>query len=189
MSTAGRPTYHAAIGHANTSTFRSRHMAGRDQTAHTQLKFRQPGQATTQEIKQKNFRAELEAKENKYLLEKDKTTAWLAKEEEKVDVKLLLKNQPEIDIEKIQSKYDDRDVDVDYEEEEDDADVDSAKKNDFDSSRYVYAGKYMSFNRTYLEELLRVFVLITVTKMTTKMTMKKSYRLSWSESERSVQWL
>jgi hypothetical protein len=75
------------------------------------LKFRQPGQGTTQELKEKDFRRELDTRERKFELEKQKDTAWLAKEEEKVDVPLLLKNQAEIDIEKLQN-FDDKDVEI-----------------------------------------------------------------------------
>lgn len=95
--------------------------SGKDLTAHTELKFRQVGQASKTEIAQKDLRHELDQREAKYVLEKSKTTAWLADEETKVDVPLLLKNQPELDVEKLQ-QYDDKDVEVN-------------DSDDFDSSR------------------------------------------------------
>lgn len=121
MSTAGRPTFKSAVG-KGPSSFRSLMTSGKDQTAHTKLKFRQLGQASEQEVSQKNLRYELEQKETKYVLEKDKNTAWLAKEEAKIDVPLLLKNQPELDSERLE-KYDDKDAEVE-------------DSDDFDSSRY-----------------------------------------------------
>lgn len=123
MSTAGKATYHSAVGRSQSTSFRTRHYSGKDQTAHTQLKFRQVGQSSAAELQQKDFRHELDQRELKYTYEKDKKTAWLAQQEEKVDVPLLLRNQPELDVAKLE-KYDDKDVEV----EED---------SDFDSSRFV----------------------------------------------------
>lgn len=120
MSTAGRPTYKSAVGKGK-SSFRSLMKSGKDLTAHTELKFRQVGQASKNEIAQKDLRHELDQREAKYVLEKSKTTAWLAEEETKIDVPLLLKNQPELDVEKLQ-QYDDKDVEVN-------------DSDDFDSSR------------------------------------------------------
>ena len=101
--------------------------SGKDLTAHTELKFRQVGQASKTEIAQKDLRHELDQREAKYVLEKSKTTAWLADEETKVDVPLLLKNQPELDVEKLQ-QYDDKDVEVN-----DSDDFDSSSDEDSDS--------------------------------------------------------
>lgn len=115
MSTAGRPTYKSAVG-KTPGAFRSRMTSGKDQTAHTKLKFRQFGQASHEEVNQRDLRSELEQRENKFVLEKDKTTAWLAKEEANIDVPLLLKNQPEMDSEKLQ-QYDDKDVEVDSDDD------------------------------------------------------------------------
>lgn len=126
MSTAGRPTYSAATGKRSGLALPTSHSSGKDQIAHTKLKFRQPGQGIGDEVQQRDFRAELEKKEWQHTMAKSKDTAWLAKEEQKVDVPLLLKNQPEIDTEKIK-KYDDSDVEVE----------DSDEDSDFDSSGYA----------------------------------------------------
>lgn len=121
MSTAGRPTYSAASGKRSSLALPTSHSSGKDQIAHTKLKFRQPGQGVAEEIQQRDFRVELEKKEWQYTMAKSKDTAWLVKEEQKVDVPLLLKNQPDIDTEKIK-KFDDSDVEVDYSDEDSDFD-------------------------------------------------------------------
>lgn len=125
MSTASRPTYFPAMGRESNSTIKTVSTSAKDQTAHTKLKFRQTGQATTEELRQRDFRAELEQKERKFLLEKDKSTAWMAKEESKVNVPLLLKNQPELRAEELE-QFDDDDVELDKNNSDSDG---------FDSSR------------------------------------------------------
>jgi protein CWC15 len=105
--------------------------SGKDQTAHTKLKFRQFGQASHEEVNQRDLRSELEQRENKFVLEKDKTTAWLAKEEANIDVPLLLKNQPEMDSKKLQ-QYDDKDVEVDSDDDFDSSGGESDKDSDSD---------------------------------------------------------
>lgn len=108
MSTAGRPTYSAAIGRVSTSTIRTQLASSKDQVSQTTLKFRQRGQSSEEESKVKNFREELETKEKKYSSATTKDI-WLAKEEEKVDIKLLLANDSTTSNQK---EYDDSDVSV-----------------------------------------------------------------------------
>ncbi len=114
MSTAARPTYHAAIGGKSYGGVRSRHYSGKDQLAHKQLKFRQVGQSTVAEMKERDLRTEIDKNENAQINEKNKTIALITNEERKVDVPLLLKNKPEIDPESLR-KYDDADVENDEE--------------------------------------------------------------------------
>jgi len=94
MSTAGRPTFSAAVGKSKTSTIRTQLESNKDQVAHTKLKFRQVGQNSTTEIKLKDFKAELEENERKFAPNKDHSALWLTKAEEKVEVKLLIKDTP-----------------------------------------------------------------------------------------------
>ena len=144
MSTAGRPTFVAAIGRATNTTIQTRAVCGKDQLGHTKLKFRQIGQASIQELKQRDLREELEKKEHKYVLENDKTTAWQAKEElnqpppTKPTSTLLIKDTAvenntasEINVEALR-KYDDSDVEEGEEEEDDGFDSSSEEDDDDD---------------------------------------------------------
>ncbi len=110
MSTAARPTYYAAVGAKSFGGVRSRHYSGKDQIAHTQLKFRQVGQSTVEEMRERDLKSEIDLKETTHINEKNKSFALITNEEKKVDVPLLLKNKPEIVPESLQ-KYDDADVD------------------------------------------------------------------------------
>jgi protein CWC15 len=144
MSTAGRPTFHSAVGRTSTSTIRSQHISAKSQNSHTTLKFRQIGQATKEEVQKVDLRTELEKKENKYVLESDKDTKWMIKEEEKkIALPLLLaaaanentesktnnanvKNNI-LDLEKAKSKYNDDDIDF---EVDSDSGSDSGSESD-----------------------------------------------------------
>jgi protein CWC15 len=122
MTTAARPTYHAAIGgKLNYGGFKSRAVCAKDQAAHTKLKFRQLGQATAEEVRNADLRYDLDRKEQEYLSQKNKAIAMILQEEKKVDVPLLIKNKPEMN-EDILKKFDD-------------ADVDEGSSDGFDSSR------------------------------------------------------
>jgi protein CWC15 len=124
MTTAARPTYHAAIGgKLNYGGFKSRAVCAKDQAAHTKLKFRQLGQSTEEEVKNLDLRHDLDRKEQEHLPQKNKAIAMILQEERKVDVPLLIKNKPEAD-EAILKKFDD-------------SDVDNGSDDGFDSSRYT----------------------------------------------------
>jgi protein CWC15 len=70
MSTAGRPTWNAAKG-ANRYFAPSAAVSGKDQRGHTKLKTRQTGQNSANEVKQRNLKAELAAREKKYKASKE----------------------------------------------------------------------------------------------------------------------
>lgn len=132
MSTAARPTYFAAVGKSSYGGIRSRHISAKDQNGQTQLKFRQIGQSSVEEMREKDLRQELEKNEQINSVDKNNTMSLIQDEEKKVDVTLLLKNKPELD-EEVLKKYDDADVDDDRsdgsfdessEEEDDDDDDD-----------------------------------------------------------------
>ncbi|UYV61985.1 CWC15 [Cordylochernes scorpioides] len=67
MTTAARPTFDPARGGGGRGekdlSALSKQYSSRDLPAHTKLKYRQPGQGTTDELKAKDFRRELEEKE------------------------------------------------------------------------------------------------------------------------------
>lgn len=123
MSNAARPTYFPAVGRADNSGIKSVYVSAKDQAGHTKLKYRQTGQGTTAEVQRKDFKADLEEKERKYLLENNKNTAWMAKEESKVNVPLLLENKVELDE---AQQFDDDDVELGNKDDDSDG---------FDSSR------------------------------------------------------
>lgn len=160
MSTAARPTYFSAIGKPTVGGIPSRFLSGKDQTAHTKLKFRQVGQATETEMKEKDLKHELSKKEAEISLDKRDAIAMIENEEKKVDVTLLLKDKPEIN-EEVLKKYDD-------------ADIDAGSSDGFDSSRYKF--------RKCLYDLINSLLKVTK-KMTRKMT-RKHLCVSWRRSRR-----
>ncbi len=109
MTTANRPTYHSAVGKSFNGSL-SHLVSGKDQTAHTKLKFRQFGQNSVAEILGKDFKNQLDKNEAEVLANKNKDLVHLLEEEKKVDVKLLM-DKPEVDPDKI-NKYDDADADL-----------------------------------------------------------------------------
>lgn len=67
MTTAARPTFEPARGGGGRGekdlSALSKQYSSRDLPGHNKLKYRQPGQGTTEEIKDKDFRRELEERE------------------------------------------------------------------------------------------------------------------------------
>lgn len=131
MTTAARPTYYAAIGKQETvgSTI-SHHRSGKNQIAHTKMKFRQPGQSTAEEMKEIDLVQELNKNEQNYELAKNKMMSTLIQEEKNVNVALMLKNKPETDLNELKNKYDD--ADVDEEDSNDGFDSSSDESDDED---------------------------------------------------------
>ena len=118
MTTSHRPTWNPAVGNKSSSGFRSMAVSGKDQTAHTKLKFRQVGQSSQSEILSRNLKGELERKEEEHLKSKQKAILMIEEEEKKVDVPRLLTNAPHIDNATLK-KYDDSDVVADKNSEDD----------------------------------------------------------------------
>lgn len=155
MSTAGRATFQAIKGTGQSSVIKTASVSGKDQTAHTKLKYRQIGQASVEEIKQQkkereNLKNELQSKELKNILGNSKDTKWMVaqEEEKKVNVEEILQEtqikQTNHNFEEIKQKYDDADIDFDSvssdakdSDREDDSDEEGGNKrkgdDDFDS--------------------------------------------------------
>eukprot|EP00483_Globobulimina_turgida_P004550 UN04559 len=74
MTTAHKPTFHPAIGTANQGGYRyvvkRQQFSSRDLPGQLDLKLRQPGQNTTEEIAKRDLKAELEQREAKYYAKK-----------------------------------------------------------------------------------------------------------------------
>lgn len=75
MTTAARPTFEPARGGGGRNEkdlgALSKQYSSRDLPGHTKLKYRQPGQGTSEELKSKDFRRELEERERAALYERD----------------------------------------------------------------------------------------------------------------------
>jgi hypothetical protein len=127
MTTANRPTYYPAVGKQQFSGLASRHFAARDQTAHTKLKFRQLGQASLEESKDRSTRkAELDRSEKLHTSSSDVPHGGEERAGARTPRALLIANQPTEPTETPSSKlakYDDADVSC------------SEPGDDFDSSR------------------------------------------------------
>ena len=127
MTTAHRPTWHAAVGSVKNHGFSSVAVSAKDQIGETRLKFRQAGQSSQQDMATRNVLEELEKREFEQLSEKNKMIAMIESEEKKVDVVNLLKNHAEVAGTEVghDNKYNDADI------EYGDAD------EDFESSRFI----------------------------------------------------
>ncbi|GLE00357.1 hypothetical protein PINS_up009114 [Pythium insidiosum] len=140
MTTAHRPTWHAAVGQKSEGGWQtggqvSQQFSARDLPGHTKLKLRQVGQGTANEVEARDLRAELEGREQQYEEEKSKNSdsvqARLRRLEE--NKKILLLGDAEADaresqLKSVASKYDDAD-DVD-DDSEDSSDSDSDSDDD-----------------------------------------------------------
>ncbi|KAL4133382.1 hypothetical protein PRIC2_003700 [Phytophthora ramorum] len=137
MTTAHRPTWHAAVGQSNEGGWHaggklSDQVSARDLPAHRHLKMRQVGQGTANEVELLDLREELERKEDKYEVDKGrkKDTAQDKLRRLEENKKILLLGDAEADaresqLKKVASKYDDAD---------DGADSDAFSDSDSDSS-------------------------------------------------------
>lgn len=65
MTTAGRPTWNAAIGSGSRVQVPSKQYSSRDLRGHTKLKQRQIGQNSIEELKQRDLKKELVEREKK----------------------------------------------------------------------------------------------------------------------------
>ncbi|CEG43883.1 pre-mrna-splicing factor cwc15 [Plasmopara halstedii] len=131
MTTAHRPTWHAAVGQSNEGGWHaggklSDQISARDLPAHRRLKLRQVGQGTANEVELMDLREELERKEEKYEVEKGRkiNTAQdkLRRLEENKKILLLgdaETNERESQLKKVASKYDDADDGADSENSSD----------------------------------------------------------------------
>ncbi|KAL3666881.1 hypothetical protein V7S43_007830 [Phytophthora oleae] len=134
MTTAHRPTWHAAVGQSNEGGWHaggklSDQVSARDLPAHKRLKTRQVGQGTANEVELLDLREELERKEETYEVEKGrkKDTAQdkLRRLEENKKILLLgdaVEDEREAQLKKVASKYNDAD---DGANSEDSSDSDS----------------------------------------------------------------
>ncbi|OWZ22644.1 hypothetical protein PHMEG_0002623 [Phytophthora megakarya] len=131
MTTAHRPTWHAAVGQSNEGGWHaggklSDQVSARDLPAHKRLKTRQVGQGTANEVELLDLREELERKEEKHELEKGrkKNSAQDKLRRLEENKKILLLGDAEADeresqLKKVASKYNDADDGADSEDSSD----------------------------------------------------------------------
>ncbi len=147
MTTAAKATYQGALGEASDKGSwslggtTSRQFSVLDMPAHTKLKYRQPGQDTKDELKNKALRSVLDEKERAAymakLQERGKGGDVAAREElrlleagEAAATPLLLKDKEEL--RKATQRFDDRDDEADA--SDDDAGAAGGAESDLDSS-------------------------------------------------------
>lgn len=127
MTTAHKPTYHAAIGRATQGGYRyhapRQQYSARDIAAHTVIKRRQIGQNTTDEIDARDLKAELEEREDAHWKktnnEKMRKGQGLLPDKKAPDISKAMKA---IDWSKIDDDDDTDDEDSDSSDDEDDED-------------------------------------------------------------------
>lgn len=91
MSTQHRPTFHAAVGRTESGpSVRTFHFSSKDQAAHTKMKYRVSGQASSSDMINRDLVAELERREREFVAEKTKHLCAIEAEEKAVDTKLLM---------------------------------------------------------------------------------------------------
>jgi protein CWC15 len=114
-----RPTFHAAVASKPAfGGFRGHGQSAKDIASHTQLKFRQTGQSTEDEMRTRehDLKAELKQREQEQVDLKEKSKlgqdASNARSKDTLEKgpKLLLKFEPEVDLEAVKRKYDDSDA-------------------------------------------------------------------------------
>jgi protein CWC15 len=122
MTTAARPTFDTARGGTskgeNDLSALSKQYSSRDLPSHTKLKYRQPGQDTTDEVKSKDFKQDLERKEREGRRLKDKGRSFTE------SVPLVPPKKPKNEQVQLTNPDADDPYDDDDEDEEEDSDED-----------------------------------------------------------------
>ena len=108
MSTAARPTFHAAQGKSTFGGNTGRSQSSKDVASFTKLKFRQFGQASKEEIATKHLKSELDKSETLLIKNKDKSIPLDTLKDKPILTVKLLTNSESFD--EIKKKYDDSDV-------------------------------------------------------------------------------
>lgn len=154
----GKPTYYPKMGSSQIGVRRTAQQSGKDQTAHTKLKYRQIGQNSLNEMRSKDFKVELRKKESDVLTHIDGGHK-LIEEAPKPSGLLLLTDVPHPNPDIIK-KYDDSDAVV--------------ENSDFDS-RYFDVPRLIS--KSFIDAS-RLLVSIVKVRMMTKMTMNLNFKLN-----------
>lgn len=108
MTTSHRPTWTPAQGRAKFGGITSRQVSVKDQNGFTQMKYRQIGQSSQEEMRRHDLREELSHREEAHLQEKRKQLSLIEQEEKMVELPpvLMLKNVEE------NNRFDDDDLDI-----------------------------------------------------------------------------
>jgi len=136
MTTAARPTFDPAKGGSGRGekdlSAISRQYSSRDLPSHQKLKYREPGQGTTEEHKNKDHRRELEERERVARREKEKEasrsrgTAAATESEQRAAITQPPQKKAKVDTANLDADDPIDDSDVDESEEEDDEEDDTA---------------------------------------------------------------
>jgi protein CWC15 len=118
MTTANRPTWHARVGAS--SSLSSSQLSSKDLNGFTQMKYRQVGQSSKEEMIHKDLKTELAIKEESLLIKNDDNYGNNNNSNSiKKDMPRLLTYKP-IVTNDIINKYDDADADADDKNSDDD---------------------------------------------------------------------
>ena len=130
MTTAHRPTYHPAVGRANQGGYHraepSRNVSVYSMAAHTNLKYREFGQGSAEEVNHRDLKAELEIRERVHFGQSRPATSTIMP----VDTHLKMLQEEEDKRQPAAPEYDDADEVLSEEEESSSADSDDAEDDD-----------------------------------------------------------
>ena len=113
MSTGHRPTFHPAVGKQVFGGGSGYHIVSvKDQLGQKNLKFRKFGQSSQNEIRSRDYKAELEIIEEEHLILKKKELARITstKPEKAPELPRLLTDAPVQSADELRKKYDDSDA-------------------------------------------------------------------------------
>lgn len=113
MSTGHRPTFHPAVGKQVFGGGSGYHIVSvKDQLGQKNLKFRKFGQSSQNEIRSRDYKAELEIIEEEHLILKKKELARItsSRPEKIPELPLLLNDAPMQSTDELRKKYDDSDA-------------------------------------------------------------------------------
>jgi len=121
MTTAARPTWHPAQGSSTRSNNPSKQYSSRDLPGHKQLKYRQPGQNTNDDVKKRDLKDELEEREKKHFSEKNKSTSTEDEKQNEEEEIIKIEGPPE-KRQKIDSSEPTKNIDMDDDDDTSDDD-------------------------------------------------------------------
>ena len=175
MSTGHRPTFHPAVGKQVFGGGSGYHIVSvKDQLGQKNLKFRKLGQSSQNEIRSRDYKAELQIIEEEHLSVKKKELARItsSKPENISELPRLLTDAPMQSTDELRKKYDDSDAE------------NGESDNELESRWEIFCTRTSSILYTNLSFLQLSNSAMTITKAM-KMT-KWSCKWNWRELKPSV---